>query len=1114
MSIATRNPRPVSEMASPDDTLPPMNIDPFLERLRKLPTRFDIWCLDAPTGTGKTLKFAREMARSYRTRVLMPTITAVRGAFSFIRKHCPSLSVGYAAGRARNYQESDQLVYMTIDHFGYRLLSLIKRGKFLPRAGGEGERRPRVDSEEGKRLLGDLIIIDEAHVGTKGLSMVVGILRYLFQDGRPEYSGPKIVFTSATFNRADVAEHFPTIPVQRISIPRQEVKRAFLQESFDPLVGDVTEKIITYILLERAIWKKTKGIPPIGIVFRPGKKEVDVLLQILESTLSSYGDIILESAYSGIGDEQIDRIMKSNNESMKVIIGTNVLESSVTVENASFVIDDCLEKESRLNEFGRTRLVTRLISKSSALQRAGRVGRMRPGRVYTLLTQESWLSLPDFRTKELDRVPIHSLILSLLDAGLAPQDILRLNEDRYRANLKTLLFLGMIEGADISEPIPSKPRVRFQELPRVTEAGRFISALGISVQEASMVYRTLKLIYTFAEQDQEAYFPYARAVLGVACMIDAYDYYFYLPRRGKDEPVDDFQKRTREHKTRYFERFYGRTDIHTLTNLFLYLMHDLEGAMQQDRQNRVRTITMSGPPLGEPPKEERKKWVPKVVPAVSEKEKEEKEEKEEEKKEEKKEEKEERKEEKEETRILTDVVAEEKKVVVIPEQGTLAAQEQMVPQHRTGSPFWHLKQWCNNNGMNNRAFQNFLRVFLSVERNLLSSREPKAAWYAKYSKATEVPLESYSLVGDFICDRFAEAFAENKLQLRINKRSPFYVDEAQTRHQLSDRDIFTKEVTTPETIIFARVIEIFTNRSRHIVSIYIPANRGESKFLPTQNIRQIAPADPIPEEGKRITFPIEALEKSLQMIEEKIPPRPVALPLVEIKKDEKGNIREVPAPEGPTPEVPEPEPERKRREITPREPSARERRERERREREEREEKEREEKERKSRPERPSARERKRVTPQERRRGSVGPSRQPERSERRSVSVAPRTRGATRREREEPEEEEEEEEILPRRPSRRVTPRERPSARERREITPRSRSSVRRGRKESEEEEEIPPRSRSSARRGRKEPEEEEPEEIPRRSSRSSARRGRKGSKEEPEEPEEIPRRRSSRSST
>lgn len=525
---------------------PELVITPYSEILAKHIIEKPVAAIDAPTGTGKTLYIPYTMAnKGFKVRVAIPTIVAVKNAFRFQREHS-TLKIGYAAGREINYSEDDQLVYATTGHFTQRIITLIKTGR----------------KDQIAKILGDILFVDEVHTATSQTTLLIGLVKYIFGESK----SPKIVFSSATFNINDITDYYTNFPIYKINVPSKTVFEKYLEKERDPLKDDPNPLIESLLKEELEQWNKSVKKYH-GIVFRPGLLEVETTIEYLEEKFPS---IEFYPAYSNLSPVELDEIFRES-ANMKVVVGTNIIESSVTIKDVGFIIDDMLEKIAETSWTGGDRLTLALISKAESNQRKGRTGRTMEGRCYRLVTKEQFDQLAEFRIREIDRIPIYDIILQLLDAKLDPREILKISVSRYDQAHQMLIKLGMIENrAD-----------RFF----VTEIGRFVSSLPISVHNAFMVYNGYR---RFVEKlklrmDISAERILFRTIIAVSCMIEAFGpSYFYVPRRNRGENVPDYNIRRDDYIEQYHEKFRGETDIHTLVNVFWEMMTLINVAHKYD----------------------------------------------------------------------------------------------------------------------------------------------------------------------------------------------------------------------------------------------------------------------------------------------------------------------------------------------------------------------------------------------------------------------------------------------------------------------------------------------------------------------------------------------------
>jgi HrpA-like RNA helicase len=544
---------PKRYQASPQKVYPILPITSHGEAIAQLILQNPVSAIDVSTGGGKTRYIPYLMAmKGYKVRVAIPTTVAVRDAHKFQRDHS-TLRVGYAAGREIHYSDDDQLVYMTTGHLTQRIIGMLKSGNLSALSGS----------------LGDILFIDEVHTATSHITVLIGLMRYLIDSEKQKI--PRIVFATATLNRGDIVDYFPEFPVYKADIPSYPIENIFLSKPRDLLRDDPNDEIVRIINEELVRWQAAPKKFH-GIVFRPGLQEVEDTIEYLESKFSTKDMIEFYPAYSNLGPVELDEIFEPSNR-MKVIVGTNIIESSITVEDVGFIIDDMLEKIAETSSTGGNKLTLIIISKSASQQRRGRTGRTMPGRDYKLIDRLSYETLPEFRLREIDRIPIFDIVLQLIDADLDPREVLKISINRYDQARRFLIDVGMIENrAD-----------RYF----VTDIGRFVSSLSIGVQSAYMVYLGFQRFQEVSQRNMDAERIVLRSVLAVAAMIESYGpSYFYIPRRGRNETIIEYTARKDAHIDRYHEKFRGQTDIHTFINIFWEMMASINVAKKYDQGSR------------------------------------------------------------------------------------------------------------------------------------------------------------------------------------------------------------------------------------------------------------------------------------------------------------------------------------------------------------------------------------------------------------------------------------------------------------------------------------------------------------------------------------------------
>lgn len=517
----------------------------------------NIVAIKAPTGVGKTSYLPWFFASKGKlVRVSIPTTAAVKGIYNHMLEYS-NFQVGFAANRVIKYKSNTNLVYATTNHYVSKALSYLKQGMI----------------EEARQVFGGLFFLDEIHTNTVPITTTMGLLVHLFGDPKnPDYSGPKLVFATATLDQGEITKFYTKIDVIEIPVVSQPVETVYLSSEIKLMYDPILPHVIDIIDREYKKWKSQNTEVWHGIVFRPGSGEVLNLYDELTDHFAKVPDLVFYPAFSTMNEEDRDKMYIEDGR-MKVVIGTNLLESSITIPNTGFVIDDLLEKQPIVSGTGADRLQLTLISKASSIQRRGRTGRTRAGTFYPLCSASQWQELIDHKEADIERVSIEREILELLDSGLEPLSILRINKQRYEESKKLLLHFGVLSNINGSMV--------------VSAVGRFISKVKLGIRQAFIIYYAVINFVKYHEYENVKIF--LMACIALACLIENHDRsYFYIPVREKNEPLGEYEYRVNKHrKDHQHELFRGRTDVHTLLNIYFNYLNFLKVAKTNDLRNGI-----------------------------------------------------------------------------------------------------------------------------------------------------------------------------------------------------------------------------------------------------------------------------------------------------------------------------------------------------------------------------------------------------------------------------------------------------------------------------------------------------------------------------------------------
>ena len=256
----------------------------------------------------------------------------------------------------------------------------------------------------------DTIIVDEAHERTLNVDLLLGVLKRLL----PRRPDLKLIVTSATLDVERVAKFFNDAPIITVSgrgHPIEVRYRQTLDAEEDP---DLPQAVL-------GAYQEIAGEPgAIGdgdiLVFLPGEREIRDVSELLERELPSNVEVL--SLYSRLSWEQQSRIFQRGTR-RRVVLSTNVAETSITVPGIRAVIDSGLARISRYSVRNRLqRLPIEPIARASADQRKGRCGRIGAGLCMRLYTEEDFEQRALFTEPEVLRTNLAALLLRLAADGL------------------------------------------------------------------------------------------------------------------------------------------------------------------------------------------------------------------------------------------------------------------------------------------------------------------------------------------------------------------------------------------------------------------------------------------------------------------------------------------------------------------------------------------------------------------------------------------------------------------------------------------------------------------------------------------------------------------------
>jgi len=166
------------------------------------------------------------------------------------------------------------------------------------------------------------------------------------------------------------------------------------------------------------------------LVFLPGQAEIRRVAEALKEQLSGRPEVIVCPLYGDLDlNAQRAAINPAPQGSRKIVLATNIAETSLTIEGVRVVVDSGLERVPKFDpRSGMTRLDTQRISKASATQRAGRAGRLEPGVCYRLWSESQHEQMAGYSTPEILQADLAALALQLARWGMKPEEMTWLDQ--------------------------------------------------------------------------------------------------------------------------------------------------------------------------------------------------------------------------------------------------------------------------------------------------------------------------------------------------------------------------------------------------------------------------------------------------------------------------------------------------------------------------------------------------------------------------------------------------------------------------------------------------------------------------------------------------------------
>ncbi len=338
----------------------------------------------------------------------------------------------------------------------------------------------------------DTLIIDEAHERSLNIDFILGYLKRLL----PRRPDLKVVITSATIDPARFAQHFaradgtpaPILEVSGRTYPVEVRYRPLVEESYDDEEGEVVVRDQTEAILAAVDELCVEG-PGDILVFLPGEREIRDTADALKGRSQGPRGFDVVPLFSRLSAAEQHRVFEAHTR-RRVVLSTNVAETSLTVPGITFVIDTGLARISRYSTRTKVqRLPIEPISQASANQRSGRCGRTEAGVAIRLYSEEDFLARPEFTDPEILRTTLASVILQMASLRLGDIDRFPFVDPPDRRAVSS----GVALLEELGALAPSGGRAARGGVPRLTGLGRTLARLPIDPQLGRMLLEADRL---------------------------------------------------------------------------------------------------------------------------------------------------------------------------------------------------------------------------------------------------------------------------------------------------------------------------------------------------------------------------------------------------------------------------------------------------------------------------------------------------------------------------------------------------------------------------------------------------------------------------------------------
>ncbi|HIO91644.1 MAG TPA: ATP-dependent RNA helicase HrpA [Leucothrix mucor] len=442
------------------------------EEIIKIIAENQVTILCGETGSGKTTqipKMCLELGRGVDGLIghTQPRRLAARSVATRIAEELKSELGTHVGYKVRFHEKQNDNTYIKLMTDGI-LLAEIRSDRFLSQY--------------------DTLIIDEAHERSLNIDFILGYLRWLL----PRRKDLKVVITSATIDPERFSKHFNNAPIIEVSgrtFPVDIHYRPLISDDKDDKDRDMIGAVI------EAADELHRAGPGDILVFFSGEREIREAAEALRKHQPASTEVL--PLFSRLSNAEQNRIFHPSGRH-RIILSTNVAETSLTVPGIKYVIDTGVARISRYSWRSRVqRLPIERISQASANQRSGRCGRVSDGIAIRLYSEEDFNARDEFTMPEILRTNLASVILMMSTLNLGKIEAFPFVEPpdsrMVRDGFKLLYEIGAVDGDYKVTPLGR----RLAHLPIDTRLARML----LAANDEGALREVLIIVSALAIQD-------------------------------------------------------------------------------------------------------------------------------------------------------------------------------------------------------------------------------------------------------------------------------------------------------------------------------------------------------------------------------------------------------------------------------------------------------------------------------------------------------------------------------------------------------------------------------------------------------------------------------------